>query len=539
MNRYKFFLIIALVMILSACKNVWEEHIKVNDNVLQENIMVYLGSDPEFSEFTSMLKSTGMDVYLSSSGIYTVWAPDNQAIAGIDPSLIDTDDKLRLFVSNHIVSGMYSTLANNVALDLKMKSGKSLSYDSSNDLIDGVTIDPSGEVTLKNGVVQLISQPLLPRYTIWDYIALEAPPGRFVDYLKSLTRLVFDENNSEQIGVDSLSQPVFDSIWIEKNNFFLYVTDISSEDSTLTLLIPGDEVFEAEFSKFEKYYRRDDKVSNVIPTARDSAYIKLMIARDLVFENEYTASDGPDTLVSYFDVKVPFNKASVTSSFQASNGYVHHVTDCSVKPSDKILPIVMEAENCIVGAMISSSGNYLTNTTSGTGTPYFRQRANASQGFDLIVDNSHKSERLSGALFAGPIVASMPYRVKIRAINDFNKSYRYPNSETVLKQWLGQVTITRDLITEEIKAISTATNLLNSGDQFGTPDVVYDPADQNTYYYSDTLLTYSPIENAIEDEVDLGYYNFSKSDSVYLRLIPQASQMAVTADYFRLVPIFE
>lgn len=538
MNRYKFSLVFFLILIFSGCTNVWEEHTKVNPDVLQENILDYLESNTDFSQFTAMLKSSGMDGYLSSSGIYTVWAPTNQAISTVDPALINTDEKVKLFVSNHIISGMYSTLSNNPAMALKMKSGKTLQYDAANDLIDGVTINASNEVTLKNGVLQVVDQALSPRYNIWEYVSLVAPANEFTYYLKSLTKSVFDIENSEQIGVNELNQPVYDSVWVDQNKYFLNVTDLTSEDSILTFVIPTDEVFDAEFSKFEKYYRRDDKVSNEFPTARDSAYIKFMIARDMVFGNAYASTDAPDTLVSYYKVKVPFNKSALVSSYKASNGFVHVLSNCPVKITDKILPIVMEAENSITGVMISNSGSILTNTTSGTGNPYFRQRSNASNGYDLIIDNSHKSEILSGALFVGPVVASIRYRVKIRAINDFNKSYRNPEAGVELKQWLGQVTITRDPITERIKAISTTTNAFNSSTTYGTPDVTYDPADPSTFYVPVTATEYSPIGQEQDDEIDLGYYNFAKSDSVFLRLIPQSARMAVVADYFRLVPVF-
>ncbi|MFA9388535.1 MAG: fasciclin domain-containing protein [Prolixibacteraceae bacterium] len=538
MKNYRFSLVVVVILLFSGCSNVWEEHTKINDNVLEENIFNYLESNTNVSEFSKLLKQSGMDVYLNSSGIYTVFVPNNQVISSLDQTLIDSDEKIRLFVANHITNGMYSTLTDQTLIPLKMKSGKTLQYDGGSDVIDGIAIKSGEELTLKNGVVQFIDQALAPRYTIWEFITMVAPSNKFIQYLESLTESVFDVENSALIGVNDLNEPIYDSIWIDQNKFFLNVTDLSSEDSSLTLLIPSDEVFDAEFTKYERFYRRDDKASNEFPTSRDSVYIKLMIAKDMVFEHAFSETEAQDTLISYYEVKVPFNKTSVTLSYQASNGYVHMVSDCPVKISNKILPIVMEAENCITGVIITNSGSFLYNTTSGIGNPYFRERPNASNGFDLIVDNSHKSETLSGALFVGPVVASIRYRVKIRAINDFNKSYRNPSSDVELKQMLGQVTITRSAITDRIKAISTATNALNSGPGYGTADVVYDPTLPSSYYIPVSLTEYSPRSQAFDDEIDLGYYNFAKSDSVYLRLIPESPLMAVTADYFRLVPVY-
>jgi hypothetical protein len=378
-------------------------------------------------------------------------------------------------------------------------------------------------------MVQVVSKPLAPRYSIWEYIELEAPKNNFVNYLNSSTKTVFDADSSQQIGVDSRNRPIYDSVWVKQNPFLMTIADLAAEDSILTFLIPSDEVFNEQFNRFQKYYRKEDKGSNEVPTAKDSAYIKLMIARDFLFEGIHTKESAPDTLVSYYDVKVPFDKSAVTNSVQVSNGIVHFINQCDITKENKILPILMEAERSI----------YSISTLSGSPNPYFRIRPLASNGYDFILDNAHTSQVIPGALFRGPVISSIKYRIRIRAINDFNKSYRNPSSNVVLRQMLGTVTITRDPITEVITSISQVTNKLNSSTQFGTPSVTYDPNDANSYYVAFERTQYSPLANAADDELDLGYYDFSKSDNIFLRLSPLSAGMAVMADYFRLVPIIE
>jgi uncharacterized surface protein with fasciclin (FAS1) repeats len=522
MNKYSLILSFVITFLFFGCENPWNEHVKVNDNVLQESIGDYLSSESQFSIFVELLSSTGMDNVLSSSVIYTVWAPTNDAMAAVDQSLLSTDAKKKLFVQNHIAFGNYSSKDGDEAIRLTMRSEKVLDYDAANATIDGVDIDPDQEKEVKNGTIQVIGTALSPRYSIWEYIELGAPDCEFVSFLNSLTKSVFDEESSSQVGVNSNGQPIYDTVWVVENSFLNYV-DISSEDLLVTLIIPSDDVFKSEFSKYEKYYRLEDRRNNEVPSAKDSVYIKLMIARDMVLAGKYSVGEASDTMLSCYNVKVPFVKSAVTSSYEASNGYIHFSNNCFVKITDKVKPILIEAENYV----------YSTYMDAGSPCPYFRLRDDASNGMDFICDNSNSSQILSGVVFEGPVVASIKYRIKIRAINDFGKSYRNSDTSVVLIQKLGTVTIVRDSETNEITTISKVTNSLNyTNKTYGTPDVTSD-----TIFV--TSKEYSPIDQAEDDEIDLGYYDFNKSDNVFLRLIPLSKKMAVTADYFRLVPIIE
>jgi uncharacterized surface protein with fasciclin (FAS1) repeats len=524
MNKYKIILSLVIAIFIYSCEeNPWDEHIQVNDNVLQESIGEYLAANSQFSAFKELLKSTGADAMLSSSVIYTVWAPTNEAMQNVDEKMLDSEAKKKLFVLNHIAFGRYSSKEDLPAFPLKMRSDKILNYDPVNASIDNVAIQTDHEAEVKNGTVQVINSALSPRYTVWEYVELDAPDCEFVSFLNSLTTSVFYEDSSLQVGVNDSGKPVYDSVWVVENDFLKNFVDVSSENILSTLLIPSDEVFSEEFSKFEKYYRKEDKRNNDVPSAIDSINIKLMIARDMVIAGSFSSSEAYDTLYSFYNVKVPFNKNAVSGSFHASNGYVHMLDECPVKVTDKIRPILMEAEKHV----------YSTQMASGNPAPYFRLRDNASGGMDFICDNSHNSEKLSGVVFAGPVVSSIKYRIKIRAIDDFGKSYRRSDTTIVLTQKLGTVTVSRDKKTNEITTVSEVTNSLNyESTEYGQADVT-----------SDTIFVtqheYSPVKQAFDDEIDVGFYEFNKSENVFLRLLPLESQMAVAADYFRLVPIIE
>jgi uncharacterized surface protein with fasciclin (FAS1) repeats len=530
MNKFSLFLFIVLLFAATGCNDAWNDHVTVADNVSQQTISQYLESSEDYSSFLALMKSTGLYQKLDSNTIYTIWVPTNAAMESLNADLINTDEKQLEFVSNHIVSGNYSGKSLTLNDSIYMLSGKKLVYQPSNALIDGIGIDESKEVKAKNGFIQVVNAPIVPRQSIWEWVLDSAPQNKFIKFLKSLDYLYFDADASGYLGTDDHGNPIYeDSVVVLRNQYLLQVADLASEDSSFTFLVPTDEVFDAEISKFQKYYRLDDKGSNVVPTARDSAYIKIMVARDMTFGNAYSQIDAPDTLVSYYDVKVPFVKTSIGESNYCSNGYAYVVGSCSVLPQHKILPIIIEGERSL----------YSTTTSAGVSATYYRERGNASGGYDLIVDNQGTSGILDGAVFMGPVVSSIKYRVKLRAINDFGKSYRWYDAAVPLKQWLGPVTVLRDAQTHDFKGLSTATNRLNSTGGYGTADVVYNEADAASYYITVTKTAYSPVADMHSDEVDLGYYDYRYAEYSFFRLIPQSAKMSVVADYIRLVPVFE
>ncbi|MFT3737828.1 MAG: fasciclin domain-containing protein [Breznakibacter sp.] len=531
MNKKYLSMLAVFVCLAAACSDAWDDHVKINDNVSQQNITQYMASEDGFSKFWALVIQTQVDKKLDSTTIYTIWAPTNAAMDVLGVLNFESDADKMKFVLNHISFGKHSAFAPSSGDSIYMLSGKKLVYFPSMDLIDGVQIAKEQEMVVKNGVIQVVNSALVPRMTIWDWVMEKAPDNMFVRYVKSLNYYYFDPEASGYLGTDDKGNAIYrDSVVVLKNKFIQQVADMSSEDSLLTLLVPSDEAFVAEFNKFQKYYRVEDRSSNVIPTVKDSANIWINVAKDFLFRGVYSLADAPDTLVSFFNVKVPFIKGAVASSFSCSNGFVHMVSECPIKVGHKILPIIINAEQCLYSP---------SSSTIGSSGLYRRERKDAYMGYDVILDNHASSGILSGLVLVGPKVCSIKYRVKIRAINDFEKSTYWPDAGVALRQMVGTVTVIRNKTTDLLEGVSSSTNYLNSSSTYGQADVTYDPNDLSTYYVPVTHKAYSPIELAISDEVDLGYYEYRYMENAFFRIIPYESRMAVTLDYIRLVPIIE
>src|SRR6188508_692001 len=100
-RRYYLIAILWAFIIGGACDD-WDEHNQTTDEKLNENLLQLINKDPQLSTFSEYLTATGYDQVLTTSKTFTVWAPDNNALATLSPDIVNDVAQLTLFVGNHI-----------------------------------------------------------------------------------------------------------------------------------------------------------------------------------------------------------------------------------------------------------------------------------------------------------------------------------------------------------------------------------------------------------------------------------------------------
>ncbi len=507
MPLYRFGFLCVMLAVAISCKDSWNDHTSIDKDVSTETLYQFLGADGRFSQFTKLLAEFNLDEELNSARQITVFAPDNDAMAKVPQEYLDNEASKELFVKHHIAYGRYNKELIKDKVKIKMLSGKWLVFEDNE--VDGIDITGSSPAQM-NGFVNYVNEAILPKPNLFQYIEELAPDNKHVNFLNSLTKLTFDPELSEQIGVDEYGQAVYDSVFIYRNSFNDDIADLSAEDSTLTLFVVTDEVFEAEYEKFKNCF----KVVGDPLSPLNIAETNLQISRDYVFTEAYAQENIPSVLVSQYGVNVPFDETKVVSHFKASNGYVYILSSCPVELGDRIRPIIVEGEN--------PDAYYGMPTEKAQAEGYLRIREYASGGHDFVLDNhiAGSSQKLSdGLILPVGYIPSLRYDVYLRAINDFRTSYRYPN-DNELQQRLG---------TCAPRTIDPVSGRVLS---FAPP-----------VYFSDTIAVtaseYSP--NPLEDEVYVGSFNIGTLRDVFLQIVPTGEgtqYMAVTVDYVKLVPVF-
>jgi hypothetical protein len=523
MRLKKYLLWLALMPLAFGCSDAWDDHTKVNGDVSNQTLWEYMQATPDLSEFTNFVKIAQLESVFAELQLRTAYIPNNQAMAALGEAMVSNEDQIRKFVLNHITLGQYKALSLKGSLKFKMLSGKVLVLDADANNLDGIAIDITTEMQLVNGILTIVNAPVVPRINVWEYIETLAPVNKHTSYLKSLTGNVFVDSLSTQTGVNENGQPIYDSVFVWQNQFCVDVADLTSEDSTFTFFVVEDAVYDAEYDKFKSFF----KVVNGT-TPRDSALVKSKVVKDYAFTTAYSRNELPAFLTSIYGVAVPVSDAVIVEEFKASNGYVYVLSACDIAQEEKIKPIVVQAE--------TKDSYYALATEKGQAYRYLRLRNNSQGGFDVVVDNWNATVALSdGYIMRAGETSSMRYKCYWRAMNDFNSSFRNPVTVMIPDTVNAPGVVDPRWDISQKLGYCVAKTIGENGrvtefapPTFITPEFV--PVPRKAAYEG-------TAENPL-DETYLGEVSFTTVNDIYLQLVPSMSRVGVTADYIKLVPVF-
>jgi uncharacterized surface protein with fasciclin (FAS1) repeats len=170
----------------------------------EELIGEYLAKDTLFSEFTRMLDTTGVIGLLNAYGMYTVFAPTNEAIHRYYRSLKDEEgnntitslnqlsmSEIREFCYNHIVKGdtLRTKYFKNGTLGPRSMSERfiTISFKLDTIMINGVSPVLAKDIELHNGLIQVLGEAFSPAHVKVCEV-FEADSARFGIYVDALKK---------------------------------------------------------------------------------------------------------------------------------------------------------------------------------------------------------------------------------------------------------------------------------------------------------------------------------------------------------------
>ncbi len=422
-NQFYIFLTLLVAGLIAGCTDKWEDHNKIQDTILSENLLSQIQKNPDLTKFAEFLNKTGYDKIVASSKTFTIWAPTNLALQNLDVAIVNDTAKLKPFVANHISNQSYFTSMPNPTLTIRTLNGKNVMFTKTK-YEEANIIAPDRYVG--NGVIHTIDMGVLPKLNGWEYLNSSAASLQKT-FLQSLNYTYRDSSRAEVIGIDPKTGiPILKegTGYFPKNYFLQRAADLSYEDARFTFVVLTDAAYAAEKTKLSKYYT----VNNPLATAARNSFVSdsitnWNIVKDLAFKGDYSLTSLPDTLTSNDSTKIHLDKSAVLQTIKVSNGVVYVMNRVDYKMSRKIKPVIVEGEY-----YVSHYGNY------GTRSIITRRNPNTNVNFtELYFYNSGVA---SYWVKYQPTLNYLTYKVYWMAVRDFNTTAVAPAVPVMFSQRL-------------------------------------------------------------------------------------------------------
>jgi hypothetical protein len=494
----KYYWVAIICATMAASCDEWDDHNEISQRELGDNLLQKIKAESDLSIFAEYLETTGYDKVLTASKAFTVWAPDNGALSGLSPDIVNDLDKLTEFIGNHISYQEYFTQTATPSLRVKMLNGKNLLWSGVNLETAGVK---SANMITRNGVLHIMNGVVEPKQNSWEIIG-SSVGQKHNAYMQSLTYESFVDSLATQIGVNpDTGEPIYEpgTGVVTRNHFMDQIFDIDNEDSLSTFIVLTDDAFTTELDKLTPYFK-------TITGNQDStdSLASWHLVKDLVFNGRIQPEDLPDTLVSLYGVKVPVDKSAIVETHFTSNGIVYVMNKVDFQLKHKFPPIIIEGEHPDGFSRDDKGVNI-----------HYRYREWASGNFDLRVFNHGVAQ--FNVRYKLPALHAMPYKIYWRTVNDFIDTLTTTTSSHV------------DAFQQKL-VVHSVSNFLNGA-----------PAPLKDFGYVKVIrIKTNTEENRLRY---LGDYTHANYTRLYLYVV--ANNVAspnmlnpIELDYIKLVPVF-
>ncbi len=298
-----------LLVFFFSCR---DESFFERDPAKSKTIEDQLRSNPEYSKFVQALENTGLINYIGSSGLWTVYAPNNTALGNLDLNPTGQEEKVEFIklLNYHIGIGLKYRSAVKVNDRLVTRSGKYVSLSRDPFSVDGVSYGQMSDVDANNGVIHELGQLLSPAPNGGEKLIELQEVGLFSDAVQTFAQEVFNPLLSIDRNFDGI---IDDSVFVATYGL---AVDIANENTRRTIFAPSDEAVEAYLTD-KGLDSLEDLPTNELLTLLNK-HILIDYKPSAVLTPGMTISTSGGTGSFTFDPAIV-----VTPDIQSSNAVIH------------------------------------------------------------------------------------------------------------------------------------------------------------------------------------------------------------------------
>lgn len=309
----------------TACTDTWDDHYEaVAEGVNSGSLWQAIKSNPDLSNFASVIEACGYDKSLASSQVFTVFAPTNASFSqaeadelirqyNSEKGKVSEEDNtvIKEFLQNHIALYNYS-VSKSSSDSIVLMNGKYAVLSTGQ--INGTPMLTTNAL-YENGVLFTVGDQVPYFPNLFEYLRKDADFDSLRNFLycgdtlnsdRSYPLFYYKEflpSRSVPGGIENGKTIYLDSVFAQNNKLFGYNfldAQLFSEDSTYWMVAPTNQVWQSLIEDYSKCFNYDDNVED-----RDSlAYTntRLAIVQGTIFSKTFNPQLGtavvPDSVMS-------------------------------------------------------------------------------------------------------------------------------------------------------------------------------------------------------------------------------------------------
>jgi len=401
--RYKhlkgFFPLSALIVVLlaAACTKEWDDHYDEGSfDLPDKTVTEYIKGQPDLSTFSNMLEISGYDDILNASQSFTVWAPKNDALIGLD---ISNTELVTKTVKNHITRSRITTSGIDNSY-IRMLNSKYVSFakDQSGYTFGENNLTEANQPA-KNGLIHIIDGYAPYVYNLWEYMGATEGLDSLREYIYGQSIKVFDAENSTEIGSNEDGQVIYDSVFVIWNPVLDKLGAIDVEDSIYTAIMPDNNAWNEAYSRILGYYNFPNDAGS---TVRQRDLTRFTVIQDMLYRGRISEPEKLDSLTSTYG-NVFYNPGEMFKGLDyesLSNGFAY-VTDKMPFPDTTSFFKEIRIEAEYTNGRTNTGSNIFIRSSYGT-------EFNASNNYYILVDPASTAPSVE---FSIPNTLSAKYNI--------------------------------------------------------------------------------------------------------------------------------
>lgn len=399
--------VIAMALLSVACTDKWDDHYSTGaTDSGSGTLWEAVASNPELTNFSSVVRRCGYDLTLGGSQGYTVFAPVNSNFTmrqadslvaefekqGQSGIRLSDNTVIKQFLQNHI--SLYKHPVSSLTNDtITMMNGKYQTLTSSAVGSEALQLK---NTLCENGVLFSIEHPIAYFPNVFEYLGQDKELDSLSVFLNKYNEYEFLADKSVPGDIIDGQTVYLDSVVVLRNSLLSQLGEIGSEDSTYWMLAPTNSEWNKHVAEYEPYFNYD----NTVPRRDSMQYTnaRLALISGAVFsrtvnpdeafrDSAFSTLASPYSLRRYKDDKYyiyqkPFDAGGIfygAKDVICSNGHVLKSSDYKVNKYDTFLQTLrIEAEDLSAQDTVVNAEEPVTVIAVAENNPFHKKVSGAS-----------------------------------------------------------------------------------------------------------------------------------------------------------------